>query len=104
MMGRPESRRLPPWLGHPDPAATLEAAAGDHDAALLAALAAGDPDAFWAEAARVEDAYNVCGLSALATLAEILPPATMTVTCRDIMRDPDTRSAVTFAAAAFRTR
>lgn len=90
-----------PKFGHDKPAALLEEGALSHEAALLAALAAGDAAAFWAESARVDDGFNVCGLSALATLAEILPPATMTVTCRDIMREAETASAVTFAAAAF---
>jgi len=88
-------------FGHSDPADSLEELSMAHDRALLDALAGGDPDAFWAEAARVEDAYNVCGLTALATLAEVLPPAAMTLLCHDIMRERDTRSAVTFAAAAF---
>ena len=60
-----------------------------------------DADAFWAESARVGDAYNVCGLSALATLAEILPPSSMTLLAHDIMRETPTLSAVSFAAAAF---
>ncbi len=88
-------------FGHPEPAEALEAVALAHDRILLDALAAGDPDAFWTESARVEDAYNVCGLTALATLAEVLPPSTMTLLRHDVMREPDTRSAVTFAAAAF---
>lgn len=91
-------------FGHVEPAEALEETAKAHDAALLAALAGGDADAFWAETARVDDRYNVCGLAALATLAEILPPAAMTLLCRDIMRDPATRSAVTFAAASFASR
>ena len=36
--------------------------------------------------------------------AEILPPATMTLSCRDIMREKETASAVTFAAAAYTAR
>ncbi len=93
-----------PKFGHDKPATALEEAALAHDAALLDALAAGDAAAFWAESARVDDVYNVCGLTALATLAEILPPTTMTVLGRDIMREPPTASAVTFAAAAFTDR
>ena len=93
-----------PKFGHDVPAAELEEGAAAHDAALLAALAAGDAAAFWAESARVDDRFNVCGLSALATLAEILPPAAMTVARRDIMRETETASAVTFAAAAFTAR
>jgi AmmeMemoRadiSam system protein B len=88
-------------FGHAEPAEALEEAALNHDRALLAALAAGDVDAFWAESERVGDAYNVCGLSALATLAEILPPSSMTLLAHDIMRETPTLSAVSFAAAAF---
>ncbi|HML62013.1 MAG TPA: AmmeMemoRadiSam system protein B [Solidesulfovibrio sp.] len=93
-----------PKFGHDKPAQLLEDAATAHDAALLDALAAGDAEAFWAESARVKDRYNVCGLTALATLAEILPPSDMTVLCRDIMREKETASAVTFAAAAVTAR
>ena len=88
-------------FGHAEPAEALEKAALAHDRALLAALGAGDADAFWAESARVGDAYNVCGLSALATLVEILPPSSMTLLAHDIMRETPTLSAVSFAAAAF---
>lgn len=91
-------------FGHAEPAEALEDAALAHDRALLAALAAGDAEAFWAESARVEDAYNVCGLTALATLVEALPPASMTLLGHDIMREAATLSAVTFAAAAFTAR
>ncbi|MFP5257538.1 MAG: AmmeMemoRadiSam system protein B [Acidobacteriota bacterium] len=91
-------------FGHAEPAESLEDAALAHDRALLAALAAGDPEAFWAESARVEDAYNVCGLTALATLAEVLPPASMLLLGHDIMREAATLSAVTFAAATFTGR
>ncbi len=93
-----------PKFGHDKPADLLEEAATAHDAALLDALSRGDAEAFWAESARVGDGYNVCGLTALATLAEILPPARLTVLCRDIMREKETASAVTFAAAAYTAR
>ena len=91
-------------FGHAEPAEALEEAALAHDRALLDALAAGDPDAFWAESARVGDAYNVCGLTALATLAEVLPPSAMVLLGHDIMREAATLSAVTFAAATFSAR
>lgn len=93
-----------PKFGHDQPAAALEEAALAHEAALLDALSRGDADGFWAESARVDDAYNVCGLTALATLAEILPPARLTVRHRDIVRERETASAVTFAAATITAR
>ncbi len=88
-------------FGHSKPATHLEAEAMAHDRALLRCLCAGDATGFWAESARVEDGYNVCGFTALATLLESLPPGQGKVLCHDIMREPPTRSAVTFAAAAF---
>ena len=88
-------------FGHTEPADGLEAAAMAHDQALLSALSRGDAEGFWTESARVEDTYNVCGFTALATLAEVLPPASMSLLCHDIMREPGTQSAVTFAAATF---
>ncbi|MFU2210631.1 AmmeMemoRadiSam system protein B [Solidesulfovibrio sp. C21] len=93
-----------PKFGHDKPALELEQEAMAHDAALLAALAAGDPEAFWAESARVDDGYNVCGLASLATLAEVVSSCALTVTCHDIMRESETASAVTFAAAALTAR
>lgn len=93
-----------PKFGHDKPAELLEEAALAHDAALLDALSRGDAEAFWAESTRVEDSYNVCGLTALATLAEILPPAQLTVLRRDIMREKETASAVTFAAGLLTAR
>jgi AmmeMemoRadiSam system protein B len=88
-------------FGHNLPAARLEKAALAHDRALLDCLCAGDAAGFWAESARVEDAYNVCGLTALAALAELGLPEPGTVLCHDILREPPTQSAVTFAAAVF---
>jgi len=91
-------------FGHAEPAELLEDAALAHDRALLAALAAGDAEAFWAESTRVADHYNVCGLTALGALAEILPPASMKLLGHDVMREAATLSAVTFAAATFTAR
>ncbi|EHJ48061.1 UPF0103/Mediator of ErbB2-driven cell motility-containing protein [Solidesulfovibrio carbinoliphilus subsp. oakridgensis] len=93
-----------PKFGHAEPAEALEEAALAHDTALLDALARGDADAIWEESARVKDVYNVCGFTALATLAEILPPATMALLAHDVMREAETRSAVSFAGAVFSPR
>jgi MEMO1 family protein len=90
-------------FGHALPAARLEKAALAHDEALLSRLCAGDAAGFWAESARVRDAYNVCGFTALAVLAELGLPGPGTVLGHDILREPPTQSAVTFAAAAFTT-
>lgn len=88
-------------FGHDRPAEALEAAALAHDRALLDRLCAGDPEGFWAESARVADGYNVCGLTALAALAEVLPGVRGRVLCHDLLREAPTQSAVTFAAAVF---
>jgi hypothetical protein len=93
-----------PKFGHQHTASELEAQASRHDARLLERVAARDPDGFWEEAARVQDGYHVCGLTALACLLEALPPD-----CRrgevldyEMWREAPTRSAVSFAACSFR--
>jgi AmmeMemoRadiSam system protein B len=88
-------------FGHKLPAERLEQAAMEHGRTLLDRLCAGDSAGFWAESARVGDAFNVCGLVALAALTELGPPLPGRVLCHDIVREPPTQSAVTFAAAAF---
>jgi len=90
-----------PKFGHAKPAEALEEAAMAHDVALLDALSRGDADGFWAESVRIKDEFNVCGFMALATLIEALPPATLSILCHDLLREPAAHSAVTFAAAAF---
>lgn len=90
-----------PKFGRRETAADLEVEALRHDARLLEAVAAGDPDALWAESARVEDRYQVCGFLALAALLEALPGACGRVLDHCLWREPPTRSAVSFAAAVF---
>lgn len=92
-----------PKFGHSEPAAELESAASAHDLALLGHLLRQDADAFWAESAAVRDRYNVCGFSALATLLEILPPSAGRSLHYQLWNEQPTRSAVSFAAAAFDT-
>ncbi len=92
-----------PKFGSQQAAAELEEQASRHEAALLERAAAVDPDGFWRETARVQDVYNICGLTALAALLEALPDR-----CRgevldyEMWREAATSSAVGFAAAAFR--
>jgi len=90
-----------PKFGHDRPARDLEAEALAHDTALLTAAAAGDPDAFWAEGARVEDRYHVCGFLALAALLEALPGARGRVLDHLLWREEPTRSAVSCAGMVF---
>ncbi len=88
-------------FGHGRPAVELEEEATAHDRRLLELVCARDPEGFWQEAASVEDRYNVCGLTALATLLELLPPCTGEVLDYSMWREEVTHSAVGFAAARF---
>ncbi len=88
-----------PKFGHRERAAALRLDAQAHDRALLRAFTAGDAAAFWAESRRVGDRFNICGLSALAFLLEILPGAAGTVLAYDFWMEEPTQSAVSFAAA-----
>ena len=88
-----------PKFGHRERAAALLRDAKAHDRALLGAFAAGDAPGFWAESRRVKDRYNVCGMSALAFLLEILSGATGSLLAYDFWMEEATQSAVSFAAA-----
>jgi AmmeMemoRadiSam system protein B len=90
-----------PKFGHDRPATYLEARAEAHDQALLNAISAGDASAFWQESIRVEDAYNVCGFSAVACLLEVLPPSPVHILGHQFWHEAPTQSAVSFAAVAF---
>jgi len=88
-----------PKFGDEQPSRRLEQEARKHDQALLEALINGDLHAFWQESRRVEDRYNVCGLSALATLLEIVGgPLEGEVLDYDMWHEEATQSAVSFAA------
>lgn len=88
-------------FGHERPASHLEAGAKAHDQALLGALCRQDAESFWEESARVKDAFNVCGFSALTCLLEVLPPCKGEVLGYDMWHEAPTSSAVSFAAAVF---
>jgi len=87
-----------PKFGHRERAATLLGEARSHDLKLIDALSRGDVLGFWGEARRVGDRYNVCGLSALATLLELLPEARGHTLDYDVWNEASTQSAVSFAA------
>ncbi|MBW2262624.1 MAG: AmmeMemoRadiSam system protein B [Deltaproteobacteria bacterium] len=94
-----------PKFGDADPASSILPDALEHESALLDALESADAEAFWSEAAKVEDRYNVCGLSSLGVLLETLPEGSSGVLLgRDVMREHDTNSAVGFASMAFFAR
>ena len=90
-----------PKFGHDVPAAYLKIEAQEHDRALLNALVRLDRNAFWDEAVRVHDKYNVCGFTALACLLEILPPSKGTLLHYEMWFEPPTQSAVSFCAVGF---
>lgn len=92
-----------PKFGHEDPATALQAEAEAHDRALLECLARLDAEGLWRESKRVQDRYHVCGFSALDTLVEILPRCTGRILDYEMHHQSGARSAVSFAAAAFRT-
>lgn len=90
-----------PKFGHNLQASDLLPEAERHDRALLDALGRMDAVAFWEEAARVDDRFNVCGFSSMAFLLEILPRGRGWLLDYDIWREESTRSAVSFAGLAF---
>jgi AmmeMemoRadiSam system protein B len=91
-----------PKFGHAEQASVLLEEALGHETTLIGAMERCAVEEFWAEARRVGDRFHVCGLSSLGFLLEILPPGSRGVLLgRDVMREPETSSAVGFAAMAF---
>jgi len=90
-----------PKFGHRASSHAMVDESEKHDRALLDALCVPDAEAFWAESKRVEDRYNVCGFPALACMTELLPRARGHVLDYEIWHEEPTRSAVSYAAAAF---
>jgi hypothetical protein len=90
-----------PKFGHTDPADFLASRAQDHDRRLLEHLCHLDADGFWEESRRVQDRFNVCGFSAMASLLEVIPPCEGRVLDYDMWHEQSTRSAVSFAAVVF---
>jgi AmmeMemoRadiSam system protein B len=93
-----------PKFGHEMPADYLARQSEVHDRALLDRLCARDADQFWEESRKVGDRFNVCGFSALACLLELLPSCEGRVLDYTTWHEGPTRSAVSFAAAAFRAK
>jgi AmmeMemoRadiSam system protein B len=90
-----------PKFGHSYAADYLEGQAKAHDQALLKYLCDLDCEGFWQESVRVEDRYNVCGFSTLATLLDILPSCRGQILEYRLQHEPATQSAVGIAAAMF---
>jgi AmmeMemoRadiSam system protein B len=87
-----------PKFGHRERAASVLLEAKKHDHALIAALAAGDGRAFWAESRRTRDWYNVCGFSTLASLLDAVPRIKGRLVDYEFWKEEATQSAVSFAA------
>lgn len=90
-----------PKFGHEMPAQVMKGQSEVHDRALLNALTERNADSFWKESGRVRDHYNVCGFAALACLLEVLPPCKGRLLGYEMWHEEPTRSAVSYAAAAF---
>lgn len=89
-----------PKFGHSQEASFLKTEAKTHDMALLEAVCKGDVEEFWKKANMVNNRYNVCGLSCLATLLEIHPQRKGYLLDYEFWEEDATRSAVSFAAVA----
>jgi AmmeMemoRadiSam system protein B len=90
-----------PKFGHEMPADHLAGQSEAHDRALLERLCAQDAEQFWEESRKVGDRFNVCGFSAMACLLELLPSCEGRILDYTMWHEQPTRSAVSFAAAAF---
>ena len=90
-----------PKFGHREAASSLLLEAKAHDRSLLDAICRGDAAAFWLEAQKVHNRYNVCGFSALALLLELLSGREGSLLGYDFWMEEATQSAVSFAAVAF---
>lgn len=90
-----------PKFGHQMPADYLESRAAAHDQNLLNCLVRMETDSFWEESIAVKDRFNVCGFPAMAALLEVLPPCQGQIIDYHLNHEPQTRSAVSFAAVVF---
>ena len=91
-----------PKFGDQRPAIQITDESSRHDRALLAALTALDVESFCAEGKAVRDHYHVCGFSLLSLLLEIMPEGVKAVQLgHQVWHEAPSRSAVSFAAAAF---
>jgi len=90
-----------PKFGHGEPATSLLLEAKKHDRSLLDAICRCDATEFWSEARKENDKYNVCGLSTLALLLELIPGRAGYVLGYNFWMEEATQSAVSYAALAF---
>ena len=87
-----------PKFGQRERASSVILEAKRHDKALIAALAAADSRAFWAESRKTGDRYNVCGFSTLASLLDTLPGLKGQLVDYEFWKEEETQSAVSYAA------
>jgi predicted class III extradiol MEMO1 family dioxygenase len=87
-----------PKFGHRERAASVLLQAKKHDHALIGALAASDGRAFWEESRKIQDRYNVCGFSTLASLLDAFPEVKGRLVDYEFWREEATQSAVSYAA------
>ena len=87
-----------PKFGHRERASSVLLEAKKHDHALIAALAAADGRAFWAEYRKTGDRYNVCGFSTLASLLDAFPEVKGRLVDYEFWKEEATQSAVSYAA------
>jgi AmmeMemoRadiSam system protein B len=90
-----------PKFGHRYRASSMLLEAKEHDRSLLEAISRGDAPAFWAEARKLNNKYNVCGFSAIALLLELFSDREGHLLGYDFWMEDATQSAVSFAALAF---
>lgn len=91
-------------FGHDSPASSLLWEAKRHDETLLKAVERGDPRSFWKANMEVKDRFHVCGFSALACLLELFSGCPAELLAYDVWHEEETRSAVSFAAAAIKEK
>lgn len=89
-----------PKFRHTYRASSLMAEAKEFDMRLIDAICSGDASGFWAEAKKVANRYNVCGLSSIAFLLELFPESIGQLLGYDFWEEEETQSAVSFAAIA----
>jgi len=91
-----------PKFGHRQSASSMLLETKNHDKLLIDAVCKGDVESFWSESRKVKGIYNVCGFSAITCLLEVLSGVRGHLLDYDIWQEESSRSAVSFAAIAFR--
>lgn len=91
-----------PKFGHRQSASSMLLETKNHDKLLIDAVCKGDVESFWSESRKVKGLYNVCGFSAIASLLEVLSGVRGNLLDYDIWQEESSRSAVSFAAIAFK--